>query len=78
MLWHFILKFKTFKRASFKKYKNFKKNLLYKEGYIVSILVFLSSYIRKLCACQDPRALGAPKTLLEPPNSPDKNLPRTC
>jgi len=31
-------------------------------------------YIRKLCACQDPRAPGAPRTLLEPPDSPDKNL----
>jgi len=27
-----------------------------------------------LCACQDPGAPGAPGTLLEPPDSPDRNL----
>jgi len=31
-----------------------------------------------LYACQDPRAPGAPGTLLEPPDSPDRNLPGTC
>jgi len=31
-----------------------------------------------LYACQDPGAPGAPGTLLEPPDSPDRNLPGTC
>jgi len=31
-----------------------------------------------LYACQDPRALRAPGALLEPPNSPDRSLPKTC
>jgi len=34
--------------------------------------------IRKLCACQDPGAPGALGTLLEPPDSPDRNLLGTC
>jgi len=27
-----------------------------------------------MCACQDPRAPGAPGALLEPPGSPDRTL----